>query len=348
MSPVHGSVSRPLRTGGPWQSLAGAVLAARRRWYLRRARRLPVPVVSIGNLHLGGSGKTPMVVAVAQHFRDRGRRVAVLSRGYRRTSRGVVVVSQGEGRLVPWRAAGDEPAMLADRLPGVAVIVGEDRYAAGRHALASLVPPPDLFVLDDGFSHLGLTRDLDLLVFPAADPWGNGKLAPTGPLREPLSAVARADAAVVSGLAAADPGAVRMVAAELGRRGLEGPIFASLLAESPGEGGTAGPVLLVTGIARPARVLASAHRLGLEVVEHLAFADHHRYPESSLRRIVRALRRSGAEAVLTTAKDAVKLTGRLDAPLRVLEVRADPEPGFWQWIDYSSPISKSGSPPSTD
>ncbi|HSL81520.1 MAG TPA: tetraacyldisaccharide 4'-kinase, partial [Thermoanaerobaculia bacterium] len=155
-----------------WQRLYGAAHRARRRYWAGRAARLPRPVVSVGNLHWGGAGKTPLAAAVAAHLRDRpdaGLRVAVLSRGHGRSEPGRVrTVSTGEGPLLGPAAAGDEPVLLAGELPGVAVVVGADRHAAGRHALAHLDPPPDVFVLDDGFSHVRLARDVDLLAFPAA------------------------------------------------------------------------------------------------------------------------------------------------------------------------------------
>src|SRR5262245_39413720 len=173
----------------PWQILYGGAHGLRRRGYRDRARRLPRPVVSVGNLHWGGTGKTPLVAAIAAHLRDRGLAVCILSRGYASRGRGVRVVSTGSGPLLGPRTAGDEPVLLAGELPGVAVVVGPDRWQAGEHALRRLDPRPDLFLLDDGFSHLALARDLDLVAFPAADPFAGGRLFPSGRLREPLAAV---------------------------------------------------------------------------------------------------------------------------------------------------------------
>jgi tetraacyldisaccharide 4'-kinase len=306
-----------------------------------------VPVLSIGNLHLGGTGKTPLVAAVARHLEHRGRRVAVLSRGYRRRSSGVQVVSRGAGLEIEASAAGDEPALLAAHLPGVAVLVGESRYQAGLHALKVLEPAPDLFVLDDGFAHVGLARDVDLLAFPHADPWGNARLAPAGPLREPLAAARHAHGLLVTGLTAPNPARVDEIVAALRPLGFAGPGFGCLLGAVAPEAASS-RALLVTGVARPERVLATARELGVDVAEHLRFPDHHDYPAKSLERIARTFHELSAKVVLTTQKDAVKLTGRLTLPLETLDVRALPEEGFWQWLDYSSPISKSGSPPSTD
>src|SRR5258708_24823191 len=183
----------PSSPTSPWQLVYSGVHRLRLRWYRQHARRLPRPVISVGNLHWGGSGKTPLVAAIAAHLRDRGLAVCILTRGYGSRGRGVRVVSAGHGPLLDVRMAGDEPALLAGELPGVAVVVGPDRHQAGLEALARLDPAPDLFLLDDGFSHLALPRDLDLVAFPAPAPFGGGPVFPSSRLREPLAPVNRAD-----------------------------------------------------------------------------------------------------------------------------------------------------------
>jgi tetraacyldisaccharide 4'-kinase len=295
-------------------------------------------VVSVGNLHWGGAGKTPLVAALAARLRDGGTRVAVLSRGYGRRGGESLVVSgwRQEAPVGPERA-GDEPALLAGELPGVAVVVGADRHRAGLVALARLEPPPDLFLLDDGFSHLALARDLDLLAFPAADPLAGGRLPPGGRLREPLAAAARADAALLTGFGADAEGARRLREA-LAAWGFSGPVFAA-----PTRAGTArladgrplpagARVLLVSAIARPRSFRRAAEEAGFAVAGELSFRDHHRYPEASLRRIAGAFAGGGAEALLTTGKDRVKLAGRLALPLAELPIRAEPEDAFWNWL----------------
>jgi tetraacyldisaccharide-1-P 4'-kinase len=200
---IPSDLGPPPPADSPWQRLYAAAHRLRRRWYRERARRLPLPVICVGNLHWGGGGKTPLVAAVAGHLRQRGLAVCILSRGYGGHGHGVRVVSRGDGPLLAPAEAGDEPVQLAGELPGVAVVVGADRHRAGMEALANLRHAPDLFLLDDGFSHLALHRDLDLLAFPAADPFGGGRLWPGGRLREPLAASARADAALLTGAPAA-------------------------------------------------------------------------------------------------------------------------------------------------
>jgi tetraacyldisaccharide 4'-kinase len=303
-------------------------------------------VWSVGNLHWGGTGKTPVVSAVAAWLRENGERAAILSRGYgRRGGGGPLLVSRGEGPLVSPARAGDEPWLLAEQLPGVAVAVAARRAAAGRLLLATLAPPPTLFLLDDGFSHLRLARDLDVLVLPADDPFGGGRLLPGGRLREPLAAAARAHGVLLAG-EAVTPSAAREVGAALGAHGFHGGAFACRMgvgeprpvSAPPRAHGQAaprveaGPWLLVTGVARAERVRRSAAAAGLAVADHLAFADHHDYPPHSLHIIARTAARSGAVAVLTTTKDRVKLTGRLPLPLWELPVAAAPEPAFWAWL----------------
>ena len=391
----------------PWQLLYGGAHRLRRRWYRDRAGRLPRPVVSVGNLHWGGGGKTPLVAALACHLRDRGLQVCVLSRGYRRGRQGggggSRVVSTGRGPLLGPEEAGDEAVLLAAELPGVAVVVGADRRRAGLLALERLAPPPAVFVLDDGFSHLALARDVDLLAFPAGDPFGGGRLLPGGRLREPLAAAARASAVVLTGAPdgeaeragfalesrpgygagpragvaaatapgvraepgsdspgwgprtgapasspAAGPGSGAELAAALRSYGFRGPGFSSVTrmgtpVASGGEPLAPGtPVLAVAAIARPEGFFASLRGLHFPVMAELALPDHHPYPAATLARIEAVARRSGAACVLVTAKDRVKLEGRLRLPLAVLPVEAVPEPSFWSWLDAALEL---GPPP---
>lgn len=333
----------------PWQRLYSGAHRLRAGWYRTRSRGLPRPVLSIGNLHWGGAGKTPLTAAVARHLNLRGARVCILSRGYRSRgghgslAHGVRVVSRGDGPLLSPAAAGDEPVLLAGELAGVAVVVGPDRYRAGLAALDLLRPAPDVFLLDDGFSHLALRRDLDLLAFPAADPFGGGRLWPGGRLREPLAAAARADAVVLTGARLGDAAAAgAALAAALRPYGFAGPGFASstlagatlLHTASGGVPLPAGSsVLLVSAIARPEAFAAAARELDFAVMGELRFPDHHPYPPASLERIAAAVAASGAAAALVTSKDRVKLAGRLAVPLAELPVAAVPEPAFWDWLD---------------
>lgn len=341
------SASMPTAPGpprSPWQLFYGAAHRWRRRRWEERATRLPRPVISIGNLHWGGTGKTPLVIAVAAHLRDAGRRVAILSRGYKRRSKGVQVVSHGDPSHPDPLEVGDEPALMARELPGVAVVVGERRDEAGREALERLDPSPEVFLLDDGFSHLRLARDLDLLVLPAADPYGGGRLPPGGRLREPLASSARAHAALLTGRAeGATPEAARELAEGLRSFGFDGPGFAAPTHTGPPrrlDGEPLGPgvqVLLVSAIARPGRFTGAAMRAaretGFTITAELRLGDHDPYREATLDRIRREASRRDATVVLTTAKDLVKLEDRLDLPLAVLPHVCRPEPAFFTWLD---------------
>jgi tetraacyldisaccharide 4'-kinase len=348
-------ISAPSRPHSPWQWFYGSVHRLRERWYRDRASSLPKPVISIGNLHWGGTGKTPLTAAIAAHLRDRGLSVAILSRGYgskpdagsagtRKSRDGVRVVSRGDGPLLGPRIAGDEPVLLASQLPGVAVVVCPDRARAGRHALERLDRPPDLFLLDDGFSHLRLRRDLDLLVFPASDPFAGGRLPPSGRLREPLASARRAHAVILSGHedgdneeSREDPG--HALALALRPHGFSGPGFVARTEASParpltsGEVAPGSKVLVVSAIARPGRFLATVRDQGFEIVGDLSFPDHHRYPQESLERIEEQFRQSGADWVLITGKDRVKLRGRSDLPVAEIPILSRPESEFFRWLD---------------
>ena len=326
----------PTPPRSPWQHFYGAMHALRWHWYARRSSRLPRPVISVGNIHWGGAGKTPIVAAIARYLRDKGKVVAILSRGYGSQAKGIRVVSTGEGPLLGPLVAGDEPVLLASELPGVAVVVAPNRAEAGLHAMERLSPPPDFFVLDDGFSHLKLFREVDLVVFPAADRWAGGRLLPGGRLREPLSSLDRADAVILSDASQTE---AEEFARQLQAFNFTGPGFSSRVAvrlpELP-DGQEMSPgtaVLVVTAIARPRRVVDSVRQLGLEVADVLTFSDHHNYPEGSIRKINEKFQESRASAIVTTSKDHVKLLGRLEAPLAQLPIQAEPDPSFFGWLD---------------
>jgi len=332
----HG-IDSPLPPRSPWQRLYGLVLARRRRSWSGRAAHLGRPAISVGNLHWGGGGKTPLVAALAEQLRDSGRRVAVLSRGYGRTGSGPCLVSLGDGPLVTAQRAGDEPYLLAERLAGVAIAVCADRVAAARTVRARI--EIDCFLLDDAFSHVRVHRDLDLLAFPATDPFAGGRLLPSGRLREPLASTRFADAAVLTGVERADRGAAAALAAALEPHGFGGATFACGLGASlrpPPVEPAAAPggrrFLLVSGTASPQAVRRTAERLGLDLVEHLRFSDHHPYPQRSLETIRRRAADLDAE-VVTTAKDRVKLAGALDRPLWEIVVEARPEAELGRWIE---------------
>ena len=183
--------------------------------------RLPCPVISVGNLTLGGTGKTPTVELVARTLQELGAVPAVLSRGYGRTTRGVQVVADREAILAEAHAGGDEPRLLAERLPGVPVVVGENRYEAGRVAVERC--GATALVLDDGFPHRTLAKDLEILVVSGRAPWGNARVFPRGMLREPLAGLRRAHAVLVTN--PAGPETVAEVTATVRRHHATAPVL---------------------------------------------------------------------------------------------------------------------------
>jgi tetraacyldisaccharide 4'-kinase len=270
-------------------------------------------VISVGNLAVGGSGKTPVVALVASILQRAGCRVAILSRGYGGSFRGTaLMVSDGGGLGADADTAGDEPVMLARSLPGVIVAVGKRRDEVGRAV-------EDRFgdvvhVLDDGFQHLRLERDLDILCLQAADL--ADRPLPAGRLREFASAAARAHVRL---LAEGDrpPGPAAAGVFTLRRRVVG---FSTL------EGADCHPprrVYLLSGIARPARFAEDASAHGLEVVRHRAFSDHHRFTAAEVRAAAAEAQALGAQAILTTAKDAVRLPAEATLPVLVLRIAAE-------------------------
>ncbi len=327
----------PIVPRSPWQLFYAAGHRWRRHYWTSRAEQLPRPTLSIGNLCWGGGGKTPLTAAVAAHLRDSGRRVAVLSRGYRSRGGGVRLVSRGQGSLLEATTAGDEPVLLASQLPGVAVVVHPQRWVAGRAALELLEPPPDVFLLDDGFSHLRLARDLDLLVFPAADPFAGGRLPPTGRLREPLASSRHAAAVLLTDSKNASDG--DRLAAALRPHGFSGLGFASRTVVGPATylDGSVLPlgekVLAVCGISRPQSFEKALLSAGFTLAGTLRFPDHHPYPSASREKIRQTFRQCGAKVVVLTSKDRVKLAGKLDLPVAELALVAEPESAFFDWLD---------------
>ena len=322
----------------PLAPLYGAGVSLRLALYragLLRVRRAPRPVISVGNVAAGGAGKTPFVRWLAGALLARGERPAILTRGYRRESRGLVVVSDGAGTLAPVASSGDEPALLARALPRVPVVADTDRFRAAQRVL-EIAPDVTLFLLDDGFSHVGLLRDADVVLLDATVPDAGGALLPAGRLREPLASLARADLIVVTRAEQANPAPALALAA---RHAPGVPVFHAEtetlgIRDSAGETVPPGklraaPFVAVAGLARPAVFVETLRSLGLVPAAFLPFRDHVRYGTAEIGRIVREVEASGAEAVVATEKDGVKLESVCPLPLFTVAVRMPVvEPGF--------------------
>ena len=298
-----------------------------------RSARATAPVVSVGNLAVGGAGKTPAAIAIALRLLARGRRPAVLSRGYGAVRGDPRVVSDGSRVLLSAAEGGDEPSLVARRLPGVAVLCGPRRTELARTAVEDL--GADVLVLDDGFQHRALARDLDVAVLDAARPFGNGRLLPAGPLREGRGALRRAGLVWLSRIDQADGDAVaalRSLAREATGRGpvesRHAPVdvLDGSLARSLGRDALRGRrVLMLAGIARPEGFRRTLASMGAEVAEERIFPDHHRFTAGEVREALAAADRSRCDAVATTEKDAVRLPAEAasDRRLRVVRIEAE-------------------------
>jgi tetraacyldisaccharide 4'-kinase len=307
--------------GRTFGALGSLRVAAYRRGLLPRTR-LAGPVISVGNLGVGGSGKTPVVARVAEILRDAGARVAVLSRGYGGRFRGeALVVSDGAAVLSGADEAGDEPVMLARALPGVVVAVGPRRDVVGRAVEARF--GPRVHVLDDGFQHLRLERDLDLLCLDVRDL--ADRPIPAGRLRERPEAAGRADAFLLTRLEAASEEELAALEARLGtdrtfrvaRRATGWRALDGAPASAPAR------AFLLAAIARPERFERDVAAGGTAVVGRAFFRDHHRFQVEELAAAAAAARAAGAEAIATTAKDAARLSASAtDLPVLVLGIAA--------------------------
>ena len=322
-------------------TLYGAAAAWRRQWYAQhpeRRRKLDRPVVSVGNLRVGGSGKTPIVDHLARLLADAGYRPAILSRGYGRKSpsSSPAIVSDGRQILASVDRAGDEPLMLARSLvgKGVAVVVGADRYACGRLAEGTL--GATVHLLDDGFQHFGLARDVDLLVTGEHDL--TDEPLPHGRLREPLASASSADAVLVD---AGYQDAAERIGRVLRVRNAY-HITRSLMPPRLVDSGDTvvvpndSRVFAFAGIARPERFFADLTSAGWNVVGTKAFRDHYRFGAGDISRLEAAARKARAAIVLTTEKDAVRLppSSSLALPLAAVPLVSTVEPAdeFRAWL----------------
>jgi tetraacyldisaccharide 4'-kinase len=280
------------------------LLGAREKMYetgLFRTMRLNHPVVSVGNLTLGGTGKTPLVIALAERFRNEGFRPVVLSRGYKRSGKGILVVSRGDGPVVAWQESGDEPFLIARRTPGVAVVVGSDRFEAGR--LAEREGLGNLFILDDGFQHRGLFRNVDLVTIDPAE-WAEGeKLLPRGRWREPRSAIRRAQAACVQERPGCEVPQLPIPTFSI-QTVVDG-IYKGCDQVNPGSLRSQA-VVAFAGIAKPGRFFDALESLGVTLAGRVEFRDHHAFTSEDIAEIST----NGTNVVLvTTEKDEVRLEG---------------------------------------
>ena len=303
-------------------------LAAYSRGFLSPTT-LSAPVISVGNLTVGGTGKTPLVEKICRLLFAENRKVCVLTRGYKRAQPNKrVLVSDSKSVLSSEADAGDEAFLLAQNLLGVSAVISDaDRAAAGQWAINKL--GIDCFVLDDGFQHLQLARDLNVLIVDATDPWGSNELLPAGKLREPLAGAARADCVVIT---RAEAGAnLDPITKRLQQLAPDKPILISRMKvkqlrplnnSAPFESSSA--VAAFCGTGNPNSFFRMLEQAGHRVVLTRAFADHHRYTQAEIDNLIASTRNAGATSLITTAKDAVKLDSlKFSLPCYVLDVEIE-------------------------
>ena len=313
---------------------------------LLKTRTLPCPVICVGNLTTGGTGKTPAVIAITKILKNENKQhVAILSRGYKRKSKApVLLVSDGTSLLATPEESGDEPFLIASTLKNVPVVVGGDRYKSGIYSAAHT--GAKVFILDDGFQHMQLHRDINILLIDASKPYGNGHLLPKGILREPLNGISRADCVIVT---RANEGGKADIEVLVRKHNHHAPVFyasykATGITDPDGNSYdvktiSAKKVFIFSGIANPQSFRRSIEYIGGTVVGELSYPDHYWYKSDDLRKIWKDASEVSADRVMTTAKDAVRLHGLnlydktgVEMKLLILNVEMIIDNGFTGWI----------------
>ena len=316
----------------------GGAVKLRRIFYKKavlKSKRLPCPTISIGNITVGGTGKTPMTIYVAQVVKQLGYKVAIISRGYKGKAEKVGgIVSDGRVLLMTPEIAGDEPYMMANRLKDVPVIVGKNRFKAGWLAIRKF--DPDVIVLDDGFQHLKLQRDLDLVLLDYRKPFGNGHLLPRGVMREPASALLCANAIILTRSDTVNDNETSSSPKKLRPYERKKPVYrtfhhpfvykiingekkifeknmqAALRQNSDCIKGRT--VFAFSGLADNHNFRQTVKSLKCNVSGYMEFPDHHSYSDRDLKDISAAAKRSMSECLITTEKDYVRIAHKIDWP----------------------------------
>jgi tetraacyldisaccharide 4'-kinase len=352
---------------------------------LKNQKKLPFKVISIGNITVGGTGKTPATITIAEEAKRRGFAPIILTRGYKGKIKGPCFVSKGEGPLMSEEDAGDEPIIMAEKLKGVPIVKGENRYDAGILAIENLkseisdLKSEILFILDDGFQHWKLFRDKDLLLIDGTNPFGNKKLLPIGPLREPLRAIGRADIVVITktnmlssqstghGQSTAPPtypspsrgegkgggdrshsmthgkSEFRRLIKEIRKYNKKAPIFFAehrplqfLSARGeifPLEWAKGKRFFVFSGIGNPGSFKETLLLSGINLKGFKSYRDHYRYAPKDIEKIVEHSKRSGADWIVTTEKDIMRLKElSVPANLIALVIEFSVDAGFYDEV----------------
>ena len=332
--------------GRPFSPIYSLLMTLRQQLYRTQVfavHRLPVPVISVGNLTMGGTGKTPTVAYIAQYLHSIGHRPTIISRGYGGSASSAVnLVSDGNQVYLNAQQAGDEPYMLACNLKNIPVLTGKTRIHPCRYAIERL--GSTVLILDDGFQHISIARDIDLVLFNATTLAGNSRVLPGGELREPVSALNRCSAFLLTGITDSNRIRAEKFAELLQKRFPGKQVFSSSLeavAPEPLQVGTTPgeqlrPVYAFCAIAHPDRFFSTLSSLDIPVSGHCAFRDHHRYSQHEIDAICRHARQAGAGSLITTEKDRGKLEAlHVSLPLLTLKTSFATDNAFPEYLRTS-------------
>ncbi len=300
-----------------------------------KTKSLPVPVISIGNIAAGGTGKTPTVIMIAELLKGMGKKVAVLSRGYKGEAEGEInVVSDGNEIFMNPLQSGDEPYMMAARLKGIPVITGSDRYKTGKYAIEKF--GAEVILLDDGYQHVQLDRNFNILLLDSNSPFGNGYLLPRGTLREPVSYINRADMVIFTKVRSQKPEArsqkINSLITQQNRNTICKSIYVSAgcidinankdisLDGVKGKKGFA-----FCGIASPESFKNSLKEAGIDIRGFVSFEDHYQFSRDDIDSLISKAKETGSEILITTEKDEVRLKGfePISFPIWILKIRME-------------------------
>ncbi|SDP04845.1 tetraacyldisaccharide 4'-kinase [Desulforhopalus singaporensis] len=329
--------------GRPFSPFYGLAMKLRQYLYSKnilKRHTLPVSVISVGNLVLGGSGKTPMVQFLAKYLQNKGHKVAVVSRGYRgKASNRYNIVSDTSRVFLDAEQAGDEPVLLARSLPGIPVLTGKKRIHPCNEALKRF--QVDCIILDDGFQHMAVERDLNIVLFDATFLAGNSRVLPAGHLREPVSSLKRADCFVVTGVNRQNRERAEAFGSLLTQKFISKKLYYSSISicncvsfydrKTISLEGV--PIAVFCGIANPERFRSSVTEAGGRIVSFTAFGDHQPYSQKHFDKLASQAESAGARLLVTTEKDGVKLAGlNLHFPVALLVVEQNPDHEFEQLV----------------
>ena len=277
------------------------------------SRTLPTKIISVGNITAGGTGKTPMVIYLVEKLKQRGKKVAILSRGYGRKTAGTQLVTDGQKPVDDWRNFGDEPTLMAEKLKGTPIVVDENRYRGGLFLVDKF--KPDVIILDDGFQHRSLDRNIDIVLLNSQDEREDYKLIPYGKLREPIKHLKRADVLVFTKTNITNPSPYLIkVSEKLSLPTIKSHIKAS---NTLYDGKKSVPVnknkrtVAVSALGDQRGFHKTLDQTGIAVVEKITFLDHHNYIQKDIDEIIDKAETHNADIIVTTEKDLVKLTFKL-------------------------------------